>query len=135
MPYALYKGEKNMNITCGTDIIEVERIKKGVEKFEEKFLNEVYTKKEIEYCEQKNEAKYEHYAARFAAKEAIFKAISPYLKNKYDITWKDMEILNNKQARPYVNINKEKIKDNIQIDISLAHIKEYAIANCIICSE
>ncbi len=124
-----------MKITCGTDIIEVERIKKAIERFQEKFLNEVYTKKEIEYCERKNEAKYEHYAARFAAKEAIFKAISPYSQNKYDITWKDMEILNNKQARPYVNINKEKIKDNIQIDISLAHIKEYAIANCIICSE
>lgn len=121
-----------MNITCGTDIIEIERIKKGVEKFGEKFLNEIYTKKEIEYCEQKNETKYEHYAARFAAKEAIFKAISPYLQNKYDITWKDMEILNNKQGRPYVNINKEKIKDNIQIDISLSHIKEYAIANCIV---
>lgn len=121
-----------MNITCGTDIIEIERIKKGIEKFGEKFLNEIYTKKEIEYCERKNEAKYEHYAARFAAKEAIFKAISPYLQNKYDITWKNMEILNNKQGRPYANINKDKIRDNIEIDISLAHIKEYAIANCTI---
>ncbi len=121
-----------MNITCGTDIIEIERIKKGIEKFGEKFLNEIYTKKEIEYCEGKNEAKYEHYAARFAAKEAIFKAISPYLQNKYDITWKNMEILNNKQGRPYANINKDKIRDNIEIDISLAHIKEYAIANCTI---
>lgn len=121
-----------MNITCGTDIIEIERIKKGIEKFGEKFLNEIYTKKEIEYCESKNETKYEHYAARFAAKEAIFKAISPYLKSKYDIIWIDMEILNNKQGRPYVNINKEKMEKNIEIDISLAHIKDYAIANCII---
>ena len=43
-----------------------------------------------------------------------------------------MEILNNKQGRPYANINKDKIRDNIEIDISLAHIKEYAIANCTI---
>lgn len=121
-----------MNITCGTDIIETERIKKGIDKLGEKFLNRIYTKKEIEYCESKNITKYEHYAARFAAKEAIFKAISPYLQNKYDITWTDMEILNNKQGRPYVNINKEKIRDNIEIDISLAHIKKYAIANCTI---
>lgn len=121
-----------MNITCGTDIIEVERIKKAVEKLGDKFLNEIYTKNEIEYCESKNINKFEHYAARFAAKEAIFKAISPLLNNKYDLTWLDMEILNNEQGRPYANLNKEKIDQKIQIDISISHIKEYAIANCIV---
>ncbi|MCI8344755.1 MAG: holo-ACP synthase [Clostridia bacterium] len=120
-----------MNITCGTDIIEVERIKKGIEKLGEKFLNEIYTKKEIEYCESKNVTKYEHYSARFAAKEAIFKAISPYLKSKYDVTWVDMEILNDEQGRPYVNLNTEKVKQNLEIDISISHIERYAIANCI----
>ena len=118
-----------MEITCGTDIIEIDRIKKSIT---ERFLKEVYNESEIEYCESKKAMKYQHYAARFAAKEAIFKAISPYLQNKYDITWKNMEILNNKQGRPYANINKDKIRDNIEIDISLAHIKEYAIANCTI---
>lgn len=120
-----------MKITCGTDIIEVERIKKAIEKNKEKFLNEIYTKKEIQYCEAKKVKKYEHYAARFAAKEAIFKAISNTLKNKYDLTWKDAEILNNEEGRPYVILNKEKIKKDIQIEISLSHIKEYAIANSI----
>ncbi len=121
-----------MNITCGTDIIEVERIKKAIEKLGDKFLNEVYTKNEIEYCESKNIKKYEHYAARFAAKEAIFKAISPTLNNKYDLTWLDMEIFNNEQGRPYVTLNKEKINMTVEIDISLSHIKDYAIANCIV---
>lgn len=121
-----------MNITCGTDIIEVERIKKAVEKLGEKFLNRIYTQKEIEYCESKKTVKYEHYAARFAAKEAILKAISPYLRSKYDITWQDMEILNNKEGRPYTNLNKEKITKNIEVDISLSHIKDYAIANCVV---
>ena len=121
-----------MNITCGTDIIEVERIKKAIEKLGDKFLNEVYTKNEIEYCESKNIKKYEHYAARFAAKEAIFKAISPTLNNKYDLTWLDMEIFNNEQGRPYVTLNKQKINMTVEIDISLSHIKDYAIANCIV---
>ncbi|MCI8361751.1 MAG: holo-ACP synthase [Clostridia bacterium] len=120
-----------MNITCGTDIIEVNRIKKAIETKKGKFLNEIYTKNEIEYCESKNVNKFEHYAARFAAKEAIFKAISPLLNNKYDITWLDIEILNDKQGRPYANLNKEKIDKKIQIDISISHIKEYAIANCV----
>lgn len=121
-----------MNITCGTDIIEVERIKKAIEKLGDKFLNDIYTKKEIEYCESKNIKKYEHYTARFAGKEAIFKAISPLLNNKYDLTWLDIEILNNEQGRPYVILNKGKINKEIEIDISLSHIKDYAVANCIV---
>ena len=92
----------------------------------------MYTKNEIQYCKSKNIKKFEHYAARFAAKEAIFKAISPLLHNKYDLTWLDMEILNNEEGRPYVILNKEKINEKVEIDISLSHIKDYAIANCIV---
>ena len=62
-----------MNITCGTDIIEIERIKESIENIGEKFLKRVFTDKEIEYCESKKVQKYQHYAARFAAKEATFK--------------------------------------------------------------
>ncbi len=120
-----------MDIRCGTDIIEVQRIKNAIEKLENKFLNEVYTKKEIEYCESKKVKKFEHYAARFAAKEAILKAISPLLKSKYDLTWLDMEILNDKEGRPYVKLNNKKISKNVEIDISLSHIKDYAVANCV----
>ena len=116
-----------MKITVGTDIIEVERIKKAIEE-NPHFAETVFTEREIEYCESKKKAKYEHYAARFAAKEAVFKAISKYLGNKYDISWKNAEILNEKDGRPYVNL----IDVNVNfkdIDISLSHLKDYAIAN------
>lgn len=121
-----------MGIYCGTDIIEVERIKKVIEELGNKFLNEVYTEKEIKYCDSKKTMKYQHFAARFAGKEAVFKAISNLLKSKYDITWRDIEILNEDNGKPYVNLNKEKVKDIVEIDISMSHIKEYAIANCIV---
>ena len=121
-----------MKISCGTDIIEVERIKKAVENLGNKFLEEVYTKKEIEYCETKNVMKYEHYAVRFAGKEAVYKAVSKFLENKYALKWRDMEILNDSNGRPYVILNEGIIKENIEIDISLSHIKDYAIANCVI---
>lgn len=114
-----------MQITCGTDIIEINRIKKSIEELGEKFLNRIYTQKEIEYCESKKGQKYQHYAARFAAKEAIFKAISKDLNDKYEIGWKDMEILNDKQGRPQVKI-KGVQKENI--DISISHCKDYAVA-------
>ncbi len=120
-----------MKINCGTDIIEVCRIKESIERKGDNFLNKIYTEKEIEYCNSKNNMKYQHFAARFAAKEAIFKAISNTLKDKYEITWKDVEILNDENGRPYVHFlnNDYNIK---QIDISISHLEEYAVANCII---
>ena len=58
-------------LRCGTDIIEVNRIKDAIEKIQNNFKNRVYTQKEIEYCESKNVQKYQSYSGRFAAKEAM----------------------------------------------------------------
>ena len=121
-----------MKFTCGTDIIEISRIKESIEKTEEAFLNKVFTKNEIQYCESKKKQKYQHYAARFAAKEAVFKAISNLLEDKYSISWKDIEVLNTKEGRPFVNINLINNKGISNIDISLSHCKEYAVANVIV---
>ena len=121
-----------MKIRTGIDIIEIERIKKSIEDTDGKFCEKVYTEKEIEYCESKKAQKYQHYAARFAAKEAFFKAVSPLLENKYDIGWKDMEVLNDKNGRPYVHILSEKVPNIENIDISISHCKAYAIANVIV---
>lgn len=117
-----------MQIKCGTDIIEIARIQESIERTDERFLERVYTKSEIEYCESKNKAKYQHYAARFAAKEAFFKAISESF-DKYEITWKDIEITNDVNGRPKVHLLKKEISEIEDIDISLSHCKEYAIAN------
>lgn len=120
-----------MQILCGTDIIEINRIKESIEKLGENFCNKIYTKKEIEYCESKKNMKYQHYAARFAGKEAIFKAISKILQDKYSITWTDVEILNNENGRPKINFINNKLDEIKDIDISLSHCKDYAIANVI----
>lgn len=121
-----------MKITCGTDIIEIERVKESIENVGTKFIERVYTEKEIEYCESRKKQKYQHYAGRFAAKEAAFKAISKILDDKYSICWKDFETINDGQGRPSIilhNINTEKIES---IDVSISHCKEYAIANVVI---
>ncbi len=121
-----------MKISCGTDIIEIERIKDSIEETNNKFLNRVYTEKEIEYCESKKAQRYQHYAARFAAKEAVFKAISIKLEDKYSICWKDIEIINDSQGRPSVTLQGNIQKNIEQIDISLSHCKEYATANVVV---
>lgn len=117
-----------MKITCGTDIIEIDRIKKSVDESGTRFVNEIYNQEEIDYCESKKMAKYQHYAARFAAKEAIFKAISNRLDNKFELTWKDVKILNDKNGRPEIVFLRKKPKELESIEISISHCKEFAIA-------
>lgn len=119
-----------MKLKVGNDIIETERIKRLYEKYADNFKNKVYTSKEIEYCESKKSNKFQSYAGRFAAKEAVFKAISQGFSNKYQINWKDIEILNDVSGRPYVNLNNINFVDGI--DISISHIKDYAIATAIV---
>lgn len=92
-----------MQIKCGTDMIEIARIKETIEDTNGAFLKKVYTEKEIAYCESKKRMKYQHYAARFAAKEAMFKAISQFFK-PYEITWKEIEITNDENGRPKVEL-------------------------------
>lgn len=119
-----------MNFKIGNDIIETERIQKLFYKFPNKFKNRVFTDNEIDYCESKGSNKYLSYAARYAAKEAIFKAISSNLNNKFEISWKDIEILNDDTGRPYTRL--QNINFIESIDVSLSHIKEYAIATALV---
>lgn len=120
-----------MKVTCGTDIIEIDRVKKAIDDNKEEFLNRVYSKNEIEYCEGKHMVKYQHYAARFAAKEAVFKAISSKLENKFELSWKDVEILNDEDGKPKVKFLGKEIEDLESIDISISHCKEFATANVV----
>ncbi|MDB4901309.1 MAG: acpS [Mucilaginibacter sp.] len=117
----------------GIDIIEVERIADKIKK-ENGFRELVFSENEIVYCENKTN-KYEHYAARFAAKEAFFKAIGTgWLK---DTAFNEVEIINNKLGKPElvflgattVTINAMQI---INIIVSLTHIKTVASAVVII---
>ena len=118
-----------MKITCGTDIIEIKRIQEAIDKYEEKFKTEIFTENEVKYCESHKNQKYQHYAARFSAKEAIFKAISDKIDKNY--SWRDFEIINNEIGRPKVNL-RIAIPEIESIDISISHCKEYAVANVVV---
>ena len=112
----------------GTDIIEVSRIEKLIIDKGDKFLNRIYTQKEINYCSSKGLNKYQHYAGRFAAKEAVFKIVAKnYLYGK-TLKFKNIEILNKEDGSPYVNIIHNKPFSSTTISISISHIKKYATA-------
>lgn len=120
-----------MKITCGTDIIEINRIKNSIERLDKKFLETIFTTNEIEYCESKRNMKFQHYAARFAAKEAVYKALSSLYDKKNFVSWREIEILNNSNGRPFVKLLNENEKIN-SIDLSMSHCKEYATANVVV---
>jgi holo-[acyl-carrier protein] synthase len=117
-----------MRVLCGTDIIEISRIKESIERTGETFLNIIYTPKEIEYCESKRNAKYYHYAGRFAAKEAIYKAVSTLLDDKFGISWHNAQVINDKNGNPKIEFIGIKFKQIKSIDISISHCKEYAVS-------
>jgi len=121
-----------MKISCGTDIIEVDRIKRAINKNGTKFLNKIFTENEITYCESKNKMKFQHYAARFAAKEAVYKAISKVIKRNY--SWQDIEIINEESGKPIANLKFDK-ENIVDIDVSLSHIDKYATATAVITYE
>lgn len=118
-----------MQVLCGTDIIEIERIKKSIERSGENFLNLIYTPMEIEYCESKRNAKYSHYAGRFAAKEAIYKAVSRLLPERFGITWHNAQVINDENGNPKIEFLNIDFKNLKSVDISISHCKQYAIAN------
>ena len=121
-----------MKIKCGTDIIAINRIKESIQSLGEKFLNKVFTPNEIQYCESKKAQKYQHYAARFAAKEAVFKAISESLEDKFSLSWNDYEILNDENGRPNVKITGIDLAEIENIDLSISHCKQYAAATAVV---
>ena len=123
-----------MKIKTGTDIIEVNRIKESIEKFGNSFKNRVFTAQEIEYCEKKNINKFQSYAGRFAAKEAVFKALSEYIDNKFEVQWTDIEVINDENGRPFINLYGEfekKVGNNFDIDISISHVNQMAVASAV----
>lgn len=122
----------NTVLGIGVDIIEIDRIKKVIDRFEYKFLNKIYTDKEIEYCINKVN-KYQHFAARFAAKEAIYKALTE--TGQKIANWKNIEVFNQSNGLPIVNTYgklKEYLADNKEIKLSISHSDNYVVCFALI---
>ena len=123
-----------MKVTTGVDIIEVHRIKEAICEMGDSFLHRIYTDEEICYCKKSHKMQYQHFAARFAAKEAVFKALSEYLKSREDALWKEIEVVSGVDGRPKINLErlkKQQLQGLKSMDISISHIKEYAVASVV----
>ncbi|MEO0271122.1 MAG: holo-ACP synthase [candidate division WOR-3 bacterium] len=118
------------NIKIGVDLIEIERIIKAYERFGERFLKKIFTEREIEYA-LKRKNPFPHLAGRFAAKEAVMKALGTgFGKGVY---FKNIEIIREPGFEPEVKLHgktKEKFK-NKKFSLSITHDGKYALAFCI----
>ena len=118
----------------GIDIIDINRIRKVIDKYGNRFKKRCFSISEIERSEKRLNS-VESYAKRYAAKEACSKALGTGLAR--GVFWKDIEVENNQYGKPFVKLHgraKEIFKNmnktsNTQIEISLSDEKKYAIAN------
>ena len=122
------------NLYCiGADIIEIRRIKKAVAHRGENFLRRVYTDREIKQYRKKTSS----LAARFAAKEAVMKALG---QGMFAIGWRDIEILSEPDGRPTVHLRgRAKLRANQlglkTLALSLSHSRDYALAVALAATE
>ncbi len=132
----------------GTDIVEIQRIRNAVERWGEFFLKKLFTEKEVMHCYKRKDP-YPHLAVRFAAKEAVIKAISPAVRsqesglssqNAEDMpvkisNLKHIEIVNHPTGKPFINLLgnlKLSLSDDFVIHLTLTHERNYAVATVVV---
>jgi holo-[acyl-carrier protein] synthase len=120
----------------GVDIIDIPRIKKmiGSREDEGRFVEKIFTESEIRYCRPKYRREV-HYAARFAAKEAFFKALGTGWR--YGMKWQDISVENDDLGKPGIKLTGQTReyfnKNNYRrINLSISHTREYAVAVVVI---
>ena len=114
----------------GTDIIECERIERMLQRHGDVFLARVYTAGEIDYCSGRK-AGTQHYAGRWAAKEAVLKSLGTGWA--HGIQWTDVEVVNQQGGKPNIVLagKAKQISEQLgirEIMISISHCRSYAVA-------
>jgi len=121
-------------IGCGIDLVKIERIEKIIKRWGDNLTSRMFTLLEREYCKKRKSNKYQSYAGKFAAKEALLKALGLGL---IGVNWTEIEISNNELGQPII---KTSGKLNIIVSkkgvskyfLTISHTKDYAVAEVIL---
>ena len=116
-------------IGCGIDVVELPRFRQAATRGGAAFMKRVFTPQEVAYAARRPRTKWLHLAARFAAKEAVIKAVSQ-LAPKTLLAMREVEILNDRIGRPHVLIRRVSAR-RLKIHISLSHVNSVAVASAI----
>ena len=123
-----------MELRQGIDIASVKRMGEAIKRRGSRILQRIFTAEERAYCESKR-MKYEHYAARFAAKEAVMKAVG--VKRKDRFRFGEIEVRRHPTGKPFIYLSETTRKrfglpEKFQMEVSLTHEREYALASVLI---
>lgn len=124
-----------MIYSTGIDLVEIDRIEKGYQRYGEKFLNRLYSPDEIDTIKSRRSQIITAMAGKYAAKEAVMKALGVFFDD--GVYLRDIEILNRSSGMPFVRLP-ERLSTHLagkKILISISHEKKYAVATAIICDE
>ena len=120
-------------LTVGVDIIEISRIAATVDRWGDRFLGRIYTQGELDYCRGRSP----QLAARFAAKEAVMKALGTGLRG---VGWRDIEVVRRRGRAPTVRLHGRAadVSERLavtEIALSISHSREYAVASVVMQAE
>jgi holo-[acyl-carrier protein] synthase len=117
-------------LTCGVDLIEVARVRRVAEKHGDHFLRRIFTPVEIDYCAARANP-WPHYAARFAAKEALYKAVPPGVLPA--LVWVEVGVVHGEAGEPHLEFSGATVQhlSGWSFAVSLAHVREIAIAQVV----
>lgn len=123
-----------MVIGIGIDIVEIERIRRAIERTGDRFIHRVYTPDEINYCESRKN-KFQHYAGRFAAKEAAFKALGTGWSG--GVAWKDAEVAVEPSGKPCLLLHGQaqaiaRKQGAHDMYVSISHCQTYVVAQVVL---
>jgi holo-[acyl-carrier protein] synthase len=116
-------------LACGVDLIEIQRIEATIARYGDRFLVRVFTNNELTHCHGQPH----QLAARFAAKEAVSKALGVGIQHREGVAWCDIEIGSDARGKPIVQLSGTAARRAAQMNlknfaISLSHTREHAIA-------
>ena len=120
-----------LELSVGVDLIEIERVERTLERYGDRFLRRIYLDREIEYCMRKRRPG-PSLAARFAAKEALFKAAAPLAPDgeRLRLRWKQAEVYRRSSGAPALSLtgSYRDVTAGKNLSLSLSHSKTHAIA-------
>ena len=114
----------------GIDLIEIGRVAQTVDRWGDRFLRRIYTEGELAYCRGRTP----QLAARFAAKEAVMKALGT---GRYGLSWRDIEVVRQRGGRPSIQLHDRaaRIADRLEVShvaLSITHSRDYAAASVVV---
>ena len=118
-----------MDFTVGVDIMEIDRIEEAVARFGDRFLQRIYTPDELAYCR----GRVERLASRFAAKEAVMKAMGTGIRG---VGWREVEVVRPRGQAPTIRLHGRAAQTARRVGVtefalSLSHSRDYAIASVV----